>query len=229
MVTSPDPSCPGQPLVDLSGATKLYGPTVAIWRVDLWVFRGDAVGIVGGNGSGKTTLLRVVAGVLDLDAGLRRVADESPRAHPRIALLGHRTGLYGDLSLRENLRLVALASHSRAGWRDEVLAQLDLHEVADLRVSTLSAGTRRRAGLARALVSDPDLLIADEPFSSVDARHAEAMADAMRSWHASGGSLIVAGHDAATLLPVCVRLHRLSGGRLVSAVDSAAHTGRCSA
>lgn len=206
------------PLVELRQATKVFGATVALWRVDLQIWHGEAVGLVGGNGSGKSTLLRAVAGTVELDGGRRDVVGA-----PRISLLGHRSGLVDDLTVRENLRLFSRSGRRR--HRSDLIASLRLHDVEHARVSSLSAGTRRRAGLARALVADPDLLVLDEPFASVDAEHASAVVAVLNEWRAGGGSLLVAAHDAASLAPLCDRLHRLTHGRLVAAVERLATVG----
>ncbi|MHB8960881.1 MAG: ABC transporter ATP-binding protein [Candidatus Limnocylindrales bacterium] len=228
MVPSPGRTPPPPPLVELSGATKLFGSTVAIWRVDLQIGRGEGVGIVGGNGSGKTTLLRAVAGVLELDAGRRTVLGGASTG-PRTALLGHQTGLFEDLTVSENVRLFARGRRAGSIRRDDLLARLGLGGLSDARVSSLSAGTRRRAGLARALAADPDLLVLDEPFASVDADYASAMAAVLRDWLADGGSLLLAAHDAAALAPLCDRLHWLTGARLVSSAQDLEGAGRRSA
>lgn len=206
----------------------MFGPTVAIWRVDLRIWRGEGVGIVGGNGSGKTTLLRAVAGVLELDAGRRTVLGGASTG-PRTALLGHQTGLFEDLTVGENVRLFARGRRAGRIRRDDVLARLGLGDLSDVRVSALSAGTRRRAGLARALAADPDLLVLDEPFASVDAEHSSAMAAILRDWLADGGSLLLAAHDAAAVAPLCDRMYWLTGARLLSSTPDLEGTGRWSA
>ena len=208
------------PLLELSRATKLFGATVAMWRVDLQLGRGDGVGIVGGNGSGKTTLLRAVAGALELDVGHRNAA-----ASLRTALLGHRTGLLDDLTVGENVRLFARGRGVGPRETTSLLARLRLDHVEHARVSSLSAGTRRRAGLARAMATSPDVLVLDEPFASVDAGHAAAITVVLTEWRARGGTLVVAAHDADALAPLCDRVHWLTAGRLLAPVVAARTAG----
>lgn len=208
-----------QPLLSVAGGTKVYGATVALWRVDFAVGAGEAVAVIGGNGSGKSTLLRVLAGLLELDAGERLFAPAATGS-ARIALLGHHTHLFDELTIDENLRLFARGRWREVARRRRLLDDLDLADVAQRRARDLSAGTRRRAGLARAIATDPAALLVDEPFASVDARHAVVVRQVLSGVVEGGTVVVVAAHDPGFVADVCPRSVHLVQGRALAAEEA---------
>jgi ABC-type multidrug transport system ATPase subunit len=151
------------------GVTKLFGSTVALWRVDLEAASGEFVLIHGPNGCGKSTLLRIIAGLTLPSAGYV-VWDGSPDRRPKMARVGHSSGLYDALSPIEHFELGA-----RLGWGDsdraiELFAGLGSSHALGRPCGGLSAGTRRRVALARAFASGADVMLFDEPLASLDER-----------------------------------------------------------
>lgn len=190
-------------MIELRGVRAVYGRTIALDQVDLVIHPGIA-GLYGPNGSGKSTLLRIVAGLqrpahgeVSFDGVPRHPADESLRR--RIAYAGHDLGLYGRLSVEENLRLFAALWGAPDDHWLQVIESLGLADRAASRVDELSAGYKRRVGVARALACVPDILLLDEPFATLDDAAADLVTAAIRAWHTPERTAVIATHGAKRL------------------------------
>ncbi len=170
-------------------------------------FRLDAgalLALVGRNGSGKTTLLRALALLVPSDSGEIRwqghsVAADREAWRGRIAWLGHSDGLKGDLTLAENLAAAeALQSGAAPSSQriEEALTAFELSDLSDRPARALSVGQRRRAALARAVLSKAKVWLLDEPLNALDARAQEALRSVLKSHLAKGGLVIAATHAA---------------------------------
>ena len=177
-----------------------YGSTIALKPVDLTLYDG-VTGLFGPNGAGKSTLLRVLTGLLRPSAGAAllhgdeiRSSDESIRR--RIGYVGHEAGLYPRLSVLENLELFSDLHGLARGRVSEVIEQLDMGEWRATRVAALSAGLKRRAAVARAVLHEPDVLLLDEPYANLDDDASERVSAAILAWRAPGRVAVVATHGA---------------------------------
>ncbi len=168
-------------LLEVREVAKRYGEREALRGVSFQAAAGEMVAVIGPNGAGKTTLLSIVAGVQPPTDGEVRMADGGA-----IGWVPQQPALYSRLSVAENLQLFARLER-RAG-RDldpaatvvAMLEQTGLHERAGERVERLSGGNRQRVSIAIGLLSEPTLLVLDEPSSSLDPRQRE------RLWHFIG-------------------------------------------
>jgi heme ABC exporter ATP-binding subunit CcmA len=190
-------------LITLEGLTVRYGRTIALHRVDLSLPSG-IVGMFGPNGSGKSTLLRTVAGLLRPVAGRvtfegRPVTATDEGWRRNVGYAGHQPGLYEELSIRENLALFARLNGAPDTAVDTTLERIGLVERADDRVSSLSAGLQRRAGVARAMVHDPKVLLLDEPYANLDDDSADRISTMIRDWNDGDRFALVATHGARRL------------------------------
>jgi ABC-type lipoprotein export system ATPase subunit len=202
----------GAPLVRLERLTRTFGedpPVHALRDVDLTIRHGEWVAIVGPSGSGKSTLLNIlglldrqtsgvyrlegidVAGLDDLDrAGLRG---------SRIGFIFQAFHLMPHRSVLENVMLAELyTGRPRRGRRERAMAALDrvsLTERADFSPTKLSGGQQQRAAIARALIGEPSLLLADEPTGNLDTWNAEGVLDVFRGLSSEGLTLAVITHD----------------------------------
>lgn len=190
-------------MIEVTDVRVVYGRTIALDRVTLDIPPG-ITGLYGPNGSGKSTLLRAIAGLLRpatgkiaFDGRVRESSDEGLRR--KIGYSGHEPGLYGRLTIQENLQLFAALCGGHRERVGETIALLALEERATARVDELSAGLKRRASIARAMVHDPTFLFLDEPFATLDEDSAERVVGAIRSWSGPDRTAVIATHGAKRL------------------------------
>jgi heme ABC exporter ATP-binding subunit CcmA len=210
-----------EPLVHLSGLTKVFGGTRVLAGVDLDVHAGESVALLGANGAGKTTLLRVVATLLRPTRGVARVAGfdcarEADRVRAHVGLLAHGAWVYEDLTASENLRFwTTLGGHPATP--DEIraaLAAVDLERLVGRRVRTFSLGMRRRLSLARLVLAAPRVLLLDEPYAGLDARAGKWLDGHLTAVKAAGGAIVMTTHSFGRGLGVADRVAILAGGRV---------------
>jgi heme ABC exporter ATP-binding subunit CcmA len=190
-------------VIDVHDLRVVFGRTVALDGIDLKVPAG-VHGLFGPNGSGKSTLLRAVAGLTRPARGAVswrgravRAADEDFRG--RVGYAGHEAGLYARLTVGENLALFARLHGRDAERVHDVASLLDVEGLLERPVRDLSAGLKRRAAVARALVHEPDLLLLDEPFANLDDDAAELVSAAVRAWRGPDRCALIATHGAKRL------------------------------
>jgi ABC-2 type transport system ATP-binding protein len=162
------------PALQTAGLTKRFGERVAVDAVSLSVPRGTAYGFLGHNGAGKTTLIRMLLGLTAISDGTASVLGlpvpaQRSAALARVGAIVEEPSFYPHLSGRENLKIAAAVRGPEARPRvDGALGRVGLEKRADDRVGTYSLGMRQRLGVARCLLSDPELLILDEPMNGLD-------------------------------------------------------------
>jgi ABC-2 type transport system ATP-binding protein len=194
VVSPPGPSADA---VAIRGLRVVRGGTVALRDVDLDIARGTLTGLLGSSGSGKTTLMRAIVGVQIVQAGDVRVLGMpagTPELRRRVGYVTQAPAVYGDLTVRENLRYfggVVGVSPSRV---DETISVVVLGDVADRLVRTLSGGQRSRVSLASALLGAPELLVLDEPTVGLDPVLRRDLWQEFRSLAARGTTLLVSSH-----------------------------------
>ncbi len=207
--------------VTTRGLVKRYGSRPALQGLDLSVPKGTVYGFLGPNGSGKTTTLRLLVGLIRPDGGMIEVLGRpySPRDRRRLFDVGaliETPSFYPYLSGRDNLRVFAAAGAPTPPRRaDEVLDYVGLQERARDKVKTYSLGMKQRLGIAGALLSDPQLLLLDEPANGLDPAGIKAMRELLRFLTSQGKTVLVSSH----ILPEVEQLADVVGivdrGRLV--------------
>lgn len=205
----------------LTGVVKDYHrgrETVhALRGVDLDLHAGELVALMGPSGSGKSTLLLVLGGWETPDAGELSLRLGSPRAAPwhDLAVIPQGLGLLDDLSVQENVALAArlAGDPSAAAYADELLQRLDIEALRDRRPGEISLGQQQRVAVARALVLQPAIVLADEPTTHQDAGNAAVIFAALRAAADGGAAVVIATHDP-TGLHHADRLLTMSDGLL---------------
>jgi phosphonate transport system ATP-binding protein len=224
-----------EPAVVLSGATVAYGGRTAVGPLSLTVPRGQAVALVGPSGAGKTSLLRLLAGQLAPAAGQVSVGGRdlsrlrSRRELPAlVGLLPQQLDLVPQLSVKHNVQAGALGRWSVLRALGALVlplehpparaavARMGLGDRFEDRVADLSGGEQQRVALARLLVQDPALVLADEPVASLDPARAEQLLDLLRTAaREDGRTLVTSLHDPALARRSVDRMVGLRDGRVV--------------
>ncbi|QDA56114.1 heme ABC exporter ATP-binding protein CcmA [Thermomonas aquatica] len=189
--------------------TPIFGP------LDFSVDANEALLVQGGNGAGKTTLLRVLAGLLRADAGLVEIDGRPARPESRarhIAYLGHLPGLKADLSALQNLEfLCGLHGRRKAQTAEAAMGIVGLGGYEDAAVRTLSAGQKKRLGLARLWLSPAPLWLLDEPYANLDLDGINLVNRMVQAHLRSGGAALITTHGAYAAPPVRTRMLELGG------------------
>jgi len=215
-------SASAAPAVSVRDLVKRFPRTLALAGISFEVRPGEVLGLLGPNGAGKTTTLHILLGLIRPTAGSVRIFGRDPHdgtkaALARVAFASPEALMDWRLTVEENLRVYAgLYGVPRAGVA-RALETLELTGEARTRFGDLSLGLQTRAGLARALLRDPDLLVLDEPTSSLD----QDIADKTRRFlldvrRARGLSVLYTSHNMGELEEVCDRVVFLHRGRIVA-------------
>jgi iron complex transport system ATP-binding protein len=210
-------------MIAAENITVRLGGRVVLDRVSLAANDGEIVGLIGPNASGKTTLMRALAGLIEPDDGaVAPVLTLAERART-IAYLEQGGACHWPLAAR---RLVALGrlphlgpfqrlSEADARAIDAALAEAEVTELADRRVTELSSGELARVHLARALATRPRVLLADEPVASLDPNHQLQVMELLRG-QAAHGAVVVVLHDLSLAARFCDRLVLLDRGKVAA-------------
>jgi ABC-2 type transport system ATP-binding protein len=201
---------PDTPLLAARGLVKRYGEREALRGVDVEARAGELVAVIGPNGAGKTTLLSILAGVQPASAGTIAGA-------PGIGWVPQQPALYSRLTVAENLELFARlerVADTRGAVR-AMLEQTDLRERAGERVDRLSGGNAQRVNIALGLLSDPAVLVLDEPSSSLDPRQRERLWRFILDLSARGRCVLFSTHNVAEAERYADRVVVLADGELL--------------
>lgn len=210
----------GRTAVRARGITKCFGDVVALDSVDLDLARGQIHGLAGPNGAGKTTLLGLLLGLAAAESGKLEVLGK-PVTRALAAPLGvagfvEGPGLYPSLTARKNLAALAAlrGQDARSSKIDDVLAEVGLSEVADDGVRGFSLGMRQRLGLAAALLTNPRLLVLDEPSNGLDPGGKKHVHGVLTRLAGEGTTIVVSSHRMDDLEALCSEVTILATGRV---------------
>ena len=213
------------PSIVVEDLARAFGAVEAVRGLSFAVAGGEVLGLLGPNGAGKTTTLRMLATLLRPDRGRARVAGydvvEAPLSVRRhIGYLTGDTGLYERLSPVETLRYFGRLHGMAPGLLDRRVAALvdalGMQSFADRRCGSLSTGQRQRASVARALLSDPPVLVLDEPTAGLDILAARTLLDTLRGERDRGKAVLFSTHVMAEAELVCDRVVLLHRGRAIA-------------
>lgn len=207
-------------LVEVVSVSVSFGERHVLEEACLDVEEGSSVAIVGPSGSGKSTLAFCIAGVLKPDSGYIRIAGEDAFKSGEAAFIQQTTNAIGSRSCRENIAMGSLAGGATRREAlldaDVAMTQVGLSSVASHRAHRLSGGELQRTAIARALVMNARVIVADEPTGQLDETTSRSIIDVLLSTVTSRRALVLVTHDLVAAHR-CDRVLRLSNGRLLDA------------
>ena len=211
-------------LVDAKNLKKSFGEFVAVDNINLSVQRGEVVGFLGPNGAGKSTTMKMLTGFLEPDSGDILINNIDLKSEPLkakefIGYLPEGAPSYSDMDVSEFLSFVGkmrgIDNNKLLNTRlDEMANQINLKEVWDRPIETLSKGFKRRVGIAQALIHDPDILILDEPTDGLDPNQKHEMRNLIKTI-SKNKAIVISTHILEEVEAVCSRAMIIANGKLL--------------
>jgi lipopolysaccharide export system ATP-binding protein len=214
-------------LLEVHGLVKLYGSRRVVDGVDLEVYPGEIVGLLGPNGAGKTTTFRMVCGMIDPNAGQVVLGGQDITNWPMyrrardggMGYLAQESSVFRKLSVQKNLlgvmELLGMNRKVRARRAELLLEQLGLTKLRRSKALSLSGGERRRLEIARALVSDPQIILLDEPFTGIDPVTIDNIQTIVRDLRDRGIAVLITDHQVRETLEITDRSYVIRGGQVL--------------
>lgn len=207
-------------IIEVKGISKLFANQTAIEELEFNVKKGEIFGFLGPSGSGKTTMIKILTGQLNPTSGSAKVFGEDlsklkkSEFRQRFGVLTDNSGLYGRLSIYENLKLYCQLYDVPLSTIDEVLDAVNLKAEQKKKVASLSKGMTQRVMLARALLHAPDLLFLDEPTSALDPVNTRHIYKGLRALNEKGTTIFLTTHDMEEADILCDRVAFLNKGHI---------------
>ena len=207
---------------------KSYGSTLVLEDVSLAVNRGEIVGLLGPNGAGKTTCFYMLVGLIKPDSGNINLASldltAAPvheRARAGIGYLPQEASVFKTLSTQDNILAILelndeLDKQQRNARLEELIAEFNLGAVRDSLGQSLSGGERRRLEIARALASNPQFILLDEPFAGVDPISVNDIKEEIIDLAKRGIGVLITDHNVKDTLDICDRAYIVHQGRIIA-------------
>ena len=207
---------------------KSYGSTLVLEDVSLAVNRGEIVGLLGPNGAGKTTCFYMLVGLIKPDSGNINLASldltAAPvheRARAGIGYLPQEASVFKTLSTQDNILAILelndeMDKQQRNARLEELIAEFNLGAVRDSLGQSLSGGERRRLEIARALASNPQFILLDEPFAGVDPISVNDIKEEIIDLAKRGIGVLITDHNVKDTLDICDRAYIVHQGRIIA-------------
>ena len=214
-----------EPLIRARGLTKTYGDFVAVDNIDFDVAKGESFGFLGPNGAGKSTTMRIIGATSVRTSGTLTILGKDPevngpqiRAH--LGVVPQQDNLDNELTVSENIfiygRYLGLSSSFINKKIPELLEFAQLEEKKDTKVEALSGGMKRRLTIARSLVSEPDILMLDEPTTGLDPQARHILWDRLFRLKEQGVTLLITTHYMDEAEQLCDRLIVMDRGKIMA-------------
>ena len=215
-----------KPILAAKSISKSFNERIILRKIDIHLNQGEMLGLLGSNGAGKSTFMNIVLGLLKPDFGdiflgnskLTTLAIHE-RAKLGISYLPQQTSIFRGLTVYENLLAVAQIVKKGAALQKEVvenlMAEFSITHLRDVRATSLSGGERRRTEIARCLISNPKVLLLDEPFAGVDLLSIQDIKGLLIKLQSRGCAVLVADHNASQLLSVVDRAYVIANGSII--------------
>jgi lipopolysaccharide export system ATP-binding protein len=214
-------------LLQVTGLVKSYGRRRVVDGVDFHVGQGEIVGLLGPNGAGKTTSFRMTCGMIDADAGSVVLAGHDVTEWPMyrrasegsMGYLAQESSVFRKLSVENNLlgvmELLGIDRTSRRRRCDQLLEQFGITKLRKSKAMSLSGGERRRLEIARSLVSDPKIILLDEPFTGIDPVTISSIQEIIRNLRAGGIAILITDHQVRETLQITDRSYVIREGQVL--------------
>lgn len=218
----PDPAFVAEPTIEVANVSKWFGQKVAVSNLSC-SFGAGVAGLLGPNGAGKTTLLRTIAGLTDVSNGSVRVLGHDPRrstdVYRSVSLVPDEDAVYTEMTGRRFVRYAAqlAGTDSSASTVSEAIDIVEMERAADRTIGGYSKGMRQRIKVAAALVTDPRVLILDEPLNGTDPVQRARLIDLFHRLGDEGRTVIVSSHVLEEVERVSDRVIAIVDGRLAAA------------
>jgi lipopolysaccharide export system ATP-binding protein len=214
-------------MLEVHGLVKIYGARRVVDGVDFRVEAGEIVGLLGPNGAGKTTSFRMTCGMIEPDAGQVLLAGKDVTGWPMyrrareggMGYLAQESSVFRKLSVEKNLlgvmEMLGFDRRRRQRRCDELLEQFDIARLRKASALSLSGGERRRLEIARALVSDPKIILLDEPFTGIDPVTIASIQSIIRALRAEGIAILITDHQVRETLQITDRSYVIEAGKVL--------------
>lgn len=214
------------PIIRTEGLVKIYGGKRVVNEVDIRVERNEIVGLLGANGAGKTTTFYMITGLITPNEGKVFFDQEEITAMPMferarlgMGYLAQEPSIFRRLTVEDNIKAVLetlpLSSGARSERLKKLLNDLKISHLANQKAFTLSGGERRRLEIARALVSEPAVLLLDEPFSGVDPKAVNDVQEIILELKDRGLGILITDHNVRETLTVTDRAYIIFEGKVL--------------
>lgn len=215
------------PILEARGLVKSYGRRRVVDGVDFDVFPGEIVGLLGPNGAGKTTSFRITCGMIEPDSGkvfldgvdvtqwpmYRRARDGG------MGYLAQEQSVFRKLSVEQNLlavmELLGMDKPTRKARCEDLLEQFDIARIRKSKAMVISGGEKRRLEIARALVSNPKIILLDEPFTGIDPVTINSIQRIIRDLCESGIAILITDHRERETLAITSRSYVIKAGKVL--------------
>ena len=216
-------------ILKLDKITLKYGRKIILDNLNLQLNNGQILGLLGANGAGKSTIFNLICGLVSPDFGSIIINNETVNKYPiyqrtlrfKIGICPQIGGFFSDLTVYENLRAIAEITISDESYRAEkinsLISKFELDPIRDIKADFLSGGQKKKITIALALISDPKILLLDEPFAALDVMTIKALQEIIVDLQSNNNiSIILCDHQAAQLLKVVDSAAIIHNGKVVA-------------
>lgn len=215
------------PILEAKGLVKIYGSRRVVDGVDFEVYPGEIVGLLGPNGAGKTTSFRITCGMIEPNAGQVTLGGQDVTNWPMfrrardggMGYLAQESSVFRRLTVEENLlgvmELLGMNPKTRRARCEQLLEQFAIARLRKSKAQSLSGGERRRLEIARALVSDPKIILLDEPFTGIDPVTIDSIQEIIRGLRRNGISILITDHQVRETLQITDRSYVIRAGQVL--------------
>ncbi len=214
-------------ILEVRGLVKVYGRRTVVDGVDFHVEPGEIVGLLGPNGAGKTTCFRMTCGMIEPNEGKVYLKDQEVTDWPMfrrardggMGYLAQESSVFRRLSVQQNLlgmmELLGMKRKERRARCNELLGQFKIAHLRKSKAASLSGGERRRLEIARCLVSNPEIILLDEPFTGIDPVTIQSIQEIIRELRSRGISILITDHQVRETLQITDRSYVIVKGKVL--------------